>query len=262
MLCTFYDEPIDYRFRNNTPHQRLDPKIREAPMRIFITTTLLLAMATSSYCETDQQASTQILPSEITLPTITKKWGLRWEDKKPETTIEEIVQCIGNDVSAQRNAVKLQRTQEQLKNQHAALTKSIESLKLTDQSLSASRNMLQEKFEKFQADKQILIERAAIIEKSRKASTVSQKSEKSFSSAVAAYNLDVAKQQALRKALVDDQEDFNSRLAAHNQAIDKIKQESLLFAASNEDFKNQVTQFTEKSRAQMEKCNGEKTIRK
>jgi chromosome segregation ATPase len=231
-------------------------------MRKLITTIVLFSIVTSSNCEPDQRAPSRILSSDITLPTITKRWGLRWEDEKPETTIEEIVQCIGNDVSAHRNAAKLQRTQEQLKAQHAALTKSIDALKPTDQSLEASRNLLQERVERFQAEKQLLNERVAMIEKSRKASTVSQNSAKSFNSAVAAYNLDVAKQQALRKALVDDQEDFNSRLATHNQAINQIKQESLLFSASNEEFKRQVAQFTENSHAQMEKCTGEKTIRK
>jgi chromosome segregation ATPase len=230
-------------------------------MRKFIIATALFATTTTLRCEPTPSALPEILPSEITLPTVTKKWRPPWDEKKPETTVEEIVQCIGNDVSAHRNAAKLQRAQEQLEAQHAALGKSIEAIKQSDQSLEASRKALQEKIDRFESGKKLLSERAASIEKSRKTAAASQASVKSFNAVVAAYYQDVAKQQALLTSLLEDQTAFNARVATRNQAIDQVRQESSLFNTSNEQFRDQVAQFTERSQAYTTNCTGEKTIR-
>lgn len=230
-------------------------------MRLLFAACSLFAFMTQVFAE-PHEPQNQLRPLEIRLPSITKRWKRPEGGEGPDITIDDIEQCMGQNVGMQWGVNELKQEQSQLEDEQAHLVKVHEALAQNSRSLEARQHALQERIDLFQTDSAGLARRILEIEKRKNAVSKTKPEIDKTNQLVAAYNVDVAKHNGLRPALLHDQEAFSQAVDGHNDDVAHANQMVAKFNERNGGFQGRAAELASKSAEYNASCAGERVLHK
>jgi chromosome segregation ATPase len=212
------------------------------------------------------QAQTSEAPAplrqpEIRLPAITSTWKRPGDATRPEISIEDIEQCMGQDLSLQGDINTIKQRQLALASERAAVAKQVDALSQNVSAVEASRKALQDKTDRFQAESSRLSQRASLIEKKKAAHPRTKAEVADVNGLIAEYNADVVAHNKWRITLQRDQDGFNQAVAAYNASVSQVNTGSASFNERNTLFQSLATELVRKSADYVSNCTGPRTLR-
>lgn len=204
----------------------------------------------------------QPLQPQIRLPAIKNRWKQAGDPSVPETTIEEIERCIGQDSAMLGKTGPLRERRQTMETEQAGLDKVNAELDESAANVGKWQAALQEKASRFRSASAQLEQQRAAIEKKRNIAPRNQAAVDAFNALVKSYNAELARNNEWRTQLLREQEAQSAALRKHNAAVSEANLNVVSFNERNEAFQKQLAALASQSASYMANCAGERALRK
>lgn len=229
-------------------------------MRQSLAAALLLAVCGPCAMSQTTDLPTATDKEAVRIPSITREWKRPGQGNRPKITLDEIEQCLGQDVAMRREVQSVKQTQAQFDVERAELDSTNEKFKQQRAEIDQGRRKLTSQIAGLQAEGDSLTNRKMAMDSKRQDKPVTQADVRAFNALVQRFNHDVDQHNQRRAQLMKEQAAFNQSVEDYNATLASFRQRLTSFNDRLDLFQTKAQALALRADAHMDQCAGEKSV--
>lgn len=219
--------------------------------------TALLALLA---CAAAQAQTAPTGSQDVRLPGIHTRWARAEDLPKPETTIEALEQCMGQDQSLRQRLPALKARQAELEAQRQGIATEQDAIQRHNTSLEAARKNLDEATAAYGRSEQDLTRRRTELSALTSKPAASPAEARRVQDLVQRFNADLRNSETHRLALLAQQKAFNQQVAAYNAGVNALNERAAPWDTRWQAFVQDMKAVNDTVASLHLQCGGERTL--
>jgi chromosome segregation ATPase len=213
-------------------------------------------------CGTVQAQTTPAHNQDVRLPGIHTRWARPEDPPKPETTIEALEQCMGQDQVLRQRLPALQARQTELEAQRLDITNGQNAIQRSHASLEAARKALTDSTTAHERSQQDMNRRRNELTPLGSKPAANPAEAKRVQDLIQRFNADLRGLEPRRQALLAQQKEFNQQVAVYNAQVNALNERAAPWDARWQAFVQDMKALNDTAASHNLQCAGERALAK